>query len=85
MIENGDIVTYNITIYNEGEVDGRATEIIDQLPTGLKYSKINTSGFTAEYDETTNRVTITRDDSNTENLTAYQEGQLDSETIESNV
>ena len=82
MIENGDIVTYNITIYNEGEVDGRATEIIDQLPTGLKYSQILTQGFTAEYDETTNRVTITRDDSNTENLTAYQEGQLDSETIE---
>ena len=82
MVENGNTVTYNITIYNEGEVDGRATEIIDQLPTGLKYSKINTSGFTAQYDETTNRVTIIRDDSNTENLTAYQKGQLDSETIE---
>ena len=82
MVENGDIVTYNITIYNEGEVDGRATKIIDQLPTGLKYSQIVTAGFTAEYDEETNRVTITREESNTENLTAYEQGQLDSETIE---
>ena len=82
MVEEGDTVTYNITIYNEGDLDGRATEIIDQLPTGLRYSKINTQGFTATYDEATNRVTITRDESNTENLAAYTEGSLDSETIE---
>ena len=56
MVEEGDTVTYNITIYNEGELAGRATEIIDQLPTGLRYSKINTQGFTATYDEATNRV-----------------------------
>ena len=82
MVENGDIVTYNITIYNEGEVDGRATKIIDQLPTGLKYSQIVTQGFTAEYDEANNTVTITREAGNETNLTAYQQGQLDSETIE---
>ena len=82
MVEEGDTVTYNITIYNEGDLDGRATEIIDQLPTGLRYSKINTQGFTATYDEATNRVTITRDESNTENLAAYTKGSLDSETIE---
>ena len=82
MVEEGDTVTYNITIYNEGELAGRATEIIDQLPTGLRYSKINTQGFTATYDEATNRVTITRDENNTENLAAYTKGSLDSETIE---
>ena len=52
------------------------------MPTGLKYSQIITEGFTAQYDEETNRVTITRNEDNTENLTAYQEGALDSETIE---
>ena len=82
MVEVGNTVTYNITIYNEGDLDGRATKIVDQLPTGLKYSQIVTAGFTAEYDEETNRVTITREESNTENLTAYEQGQLDSETIE---
>ena len=83
-VENGDTVTYNITIYNEGDLDGRATEIIDQLPTGLKYSKINTPGFTASYDEETNRLTITRNADNTENIPAYTAGNLvaESETIE---
>lgn len=82
LVENGTVVTYNITIYNEGDLDGRATKIVDQLPTGLTYSKINTQGFTAEYDQETNRVTITRDANNNSNLTAYEEGNLDSETIE---
>ena len=82
MVEKGDVVTYNITIYNEGDLDGRATKVIDQLPTGLKYSKINTQGFTGTYDEATNRLTITREENNTENLTAYEKGNLDSETIE---
>ncbi len=82
MVEKGDVVTYNITIYNEGDLDGRATKVIDQLPTGLKYSKINTQGFTGTYDEATNRLTITREENNTENLTAYEKGKLDSETIE---
>ena len=82
MVENGDIVTYNITIYNEGEVDGRATKIIDQLPRGLRFSQIVTEGFIAEYDEETNRVTITREAGNDANLPAYDGETLSSETIE---
>ena len=82
MVENGDTVTYNITIYNEGEVDGRATEIIDQLPSGLRFSQVVTEGFTAEYDEETNRVTITREEGNETNLAAYDGETLSSETIE---
>ena len=82
MVEKGDVVTYNITIYNEGDLDGRATKVIDQLPTGLKYSKINTQGFIGTYEESTNKVTITREGNNTQNLTAYEKGKLDSETIE---
>ena len=79
-VEQGAIVTYNITIYNEGDIAGRATKIIDQLPTGLKYSKINTAGFKGEYDENSNKLTITRE--NNDNLNAYEKGNLDSETIE---
>ena len=83
IVSTESVVTYQITIYNEGDIDGRATKIIDQLPTGLEYSKINTAGYTANYDVGTNRVTITRESSNTTNLKAYKEGQaLDSETIE---
>ena len=47
-VETGDIVTYTIRIYNEGELDGTATEITDYLPTGLELvpaseSQINTT------------------------------------------
>ena len=81
-VKSGSTVTYNLTIYNEGEKAGRATKIIDQLPEGLKYSKLNTSGFTADYDETNNKITITRKSDNTKNLEAYTENNLKSETIE---
>ncbi len=78
----GDIVTYNITVYNEGSKAGRATKIVDQLPTGLKFKKINTAGFTAQYDETTNKVTFVRNGTNTANLDPYTGGTLASETLE---
>lgn len=35
-VETGDIVTYKIRIYNEGQVDGTATEVTDYLPSGLE-------------------------------------------------
>ncbi len=44
-VETGDSVIYTIRVYNEGEVDGQATEITDYLPTGLSLkagSSINT-------------------------------------------
>lgn len=81
-VKKGSIVTYNLTIYNEGDKAGRAIKIVDQLPTGLKFSKVTTSGFSANYDETTNIVTITRNSNNTTNLDEYKENNLKSETIE---
>ena len=51
IVKTGDTVTYNLTIYNEGDKAGRATKIVDQLPTGLQFTKLITEGFTAEYDE----------------------------------
>ena len=43
-VETGDIVTYTIRIYNEGDIDGYVREISDYLPAGLELtenSKIN--------------------------------------------
>ena len=80
LVKNGDIVTYNLTIYNEGDIEGRATKIIDQLPTGLVYSKINTTGYTANYDKATNKITITKTENN--NLAPYTGKNIASETIE---
>ena len=46
-----DTVIYTIRVYNEGEVDGKVTEITDYLPEGLTLatgSSINTTyGWTA--------------------------------------
>lgn len=36
-VENGNIVTYTIRVYNEGRMDGYAKEITDDLPQGLEY------------------------------------------------
>ena len=80
LVKNGDIVTYSLTIYNEGDIEGRATKIIDQLPTGLVYSKINTTGYTANYDKATNKITITKTENN--NLAPYTGEDIASETIE---
>ena len=89
VVKTGSIVTYNITVYNEGEIDGYVNEIKDQLPEGLRYvSMTPDANYTASYDETQNVVTIRRNDTvpqSTEDglLSAYDEGDtLDSITFE---
>ena len=36
-VENGNIVTYTIRVYNEGKIAGYAAEVTDDLPKGLEY------------------------------------------------
>ena len=88
VIETGDVVTYNLTIYNEGEKAGRVTKIVDQLSTGLT-SRLSTGAtvtstkgnqYTVTYDTTTNMITLVT--TGTQNLNAYDGTTLDSETIE---
>ena len=80
-VSTGTKVTYNITVYNEGEKPGRVTKIVDQLPAGLKYLEMKTTGFTADYDEANNKVTFTRESSNETNLDAFDGTTPESETI----
>ncbi len=84
-IKTGDIVTYNLTIYNEGGKAGRATKIVDQLPTGLKFVSIESGNFIEDpanpYDEGTNKLNLVRDPANTDNLEAYNGTTLEYETI----
>ena len=95
-VEEGDIVTYQITIYNEGDKDGYANQIIDQLPTGLIYNPSSTvtskdskgadkNTYTVTYEASTNRVTfdiVNTEGNSAKDLKAYAAGNLDSETIE---
>ena len=36
-VATGDLVTYTLRIYNEGSIDGYASEIIDDVPDGLEF------------------------------------------------
>ena len=36
-VGNGDLITYTLRVYNEGEMDGYAAEIKDDIPTGLVF------------------------------------------------
>ena len=71
-VKTGDKVLYTIRVYNEGEVDGKATEIVDYLPEGLKLltnSEINTKyGWKASTNNSQEvRTTYLKDT----NLTAF--------------
>lgn len=48
-VEKGDRVVYTIRIYNEGQVDGKATEITEYLPDGLELIPATESSINANY------------------------------------
>ena len=85
-VTTGSIVTYNITVYNEGEENGFVNQIIDQLPEGLTFRTMTSKdNYTASYDEEQNRVIITRSQESTDDLlNAFDENsdELDSITFE---
>ncbi len=70
-VENGNIVTYTIRVYNEGKMAGYAAEVTDNLPEGLKYLPENELNKTYrwkmidedgnETDDVTKAVKITTD------------------------
>ncbi len=87
VVEKGDIVTYEITVYNEGDMNGYAAEIVDKLPQGMKLKGEKTGTYESDnikytyvYDEETNQITFTNVSKNV--LTAYNGSDtLSSETI----
>lgn len=88
VVEKGDIVTYEISVYNEGDMDGYASKIVDKLPNGLKLYGQTTGTYTSGnvqysyvYDEANNTITFTNISKNI--LSAYDGGNtLSSETIQ---
>ena len=79
-VETWDEIVYNITIYNEGEQKGRATEITDQLPEGLEFIEVVSGDYSVkEYNKATNRLILKKNTEN--NLDAYDGNELDEETV----
>ena len=46
-VEEGDTVTYKITVYNEGDIAGTNITVTDYLPAGLTYQTTGSDGWTA--------------------------------------
>lgn len=96
IVEDKDEVTYTLAIYNEGNKAGYASEIIDQLPTGLISSPNNSTTVVSKdqngnakntyaltYNTTTNQITLKIENgTQAKDLNAYTTGKLDYETIE---
>ena len=92
VVEKGDVITYSITIYNEGEMNGHAKTIVDKLPNGLAlkgYTENRTKSGTYRkgninysyvYDENNNTITFTNESENI--ISKFDGSTLNSETIE---
>ena len=88
VVTKGQNVTYTLTVYNEGDLKGKATEIVDQLPTGVVFNQQATesltgnSNYTFTYDSTLNKVTIKDKRANTEGILNEYEGTLDNTSVQ---
>ncbi len=88
IVKTNYVITYNLNIYNEGEVDGYPSEIVDQLPTGLEstlgetVTSTNGNTYSVSYDETTNKITLTLTSTTPKSIAAYDGNNLSSDTIE---
>ncbi len=95
VVSEGSVITYQIHIYNEGDIDGYASKIVDQLPSGLE-SVLKTNDtvkstlgntYNVTYDTTTNKITlaISQDDitnKTAKNIASYKGGNdISSDTI----
>ena len=59
-VGNGDLITYTIRVYNEGDIDGYAAEIKDDIPTGLVFvtdNNVNQEYGWKMYDKSGNETT----------------------------
>lgn len=78
-VETGDLVNYTITIYNEGEIAGRATKIVDYLPDGLEFYSAISTDYNFQVSADKRSIIITP--KNSTNLPAYSGGTLSSVDI----
>ena len=55
-VQSGNVVTYTIRIYNEGDIDGYAQEIVDDIPEGLEFLPDNATNKLYGWVKTGNKV-----------------------------
>jgi len=94
-VKAGDKVVYTIRVYNEGEIDGKATEITDYLPEGLtltqnstinnkygwKADSTNSKKITSTYLSNTNLTAFNKTPSNGTYTISYADVQVECDVI----
>ena len=87
VVKTGNTVTYRIYIYNEGQIDGYASKIVDTLATGLvKSSEMGTTvrshkGNTYNVTTSGNKITLELTNANPTAISAYS-SELDYDYID---
>ena len=80
-VKTGSKVRYTIRVYNEGEVDGKVTEITDYLPSGLKLAENSTINTTYGWVSGSNNK-VTTDYLKNRTITALSGTTLDYEDVQ---
>lgn len=83
-IKAGDTVVFEITVYNEGDLDGRVTEITDYLPDGL--TLVENSTINNQYGwkkDASNAQKVTTSYTSSTNLKAFNMSPVSEYTISS--
>ncbi|MBR3255015.1 MAG: DUF11 domain-containing protein [Clostridia bacterium] len=75
-VQTGYYVYYTLTVYNEGEVDGYATQIKDQLPEGLRFIEVASGNFEQDGTVGEDNILSLKRKSGLETQKAYENGKL---------
>lgn len=75
-VQTGYFVYYTLTVYNEGEVDGYATQIKDQLPEGLRFVDVVSGDFEQSGTVGNDNLLVLKRKSGLETQKSYEEGKL---------
>ena len=60
-VKTGDIVQYTIRVYNEGKIDGKAIEIVDYIPEGLRFIEDSETNIRYNWTLSTDEKSVTTD------------------------
>ena len=86
-VEEGDLIVYTIRVYNEGNVDAKALEIKEYLPSGLVYTDTSDISWVVEnrVAKTTSECKIVNIGGNIEKFSEVNDGKTEQELIGSNL
>ena len=62
LVEQGDVVTYKIRVYNEGGLEGYVRQIKDHLPTGLGYIINHKTNLLNEWEQLGSKAQLTNEE-----------------------